>query len=157
MKQVTIRPISTDEVAAVTTVWRLSRIDAMQELEARLGHSYEDDLEHFSHVVIPKYDVLVAELEGAVVGMMAVCGEDLDKLYVHPRYQRLGVGTRLLDYAKAKSVSGLSLFTHQINARARAFYEKNGFTATKFGISPPPESEPDVQYIWAPRRPENAA
>ncbi len=29
-----------------------------------------------------------------------------------------------------------------------AFYEKNGFIAEKYGISPPPESEPDVEYHW---------
>ena len=40
--------------------------------------------------------------------------------------------------------------THQQHAQARAFCEKHGFRAVKFGISPPPESEPDVEYHWTP-------
>jgi hypothetical protein len=40
------------------------------------------------------------------------------------------------------------LATLQVNLPARAFYEKNGFKAIEFGISPPPESEPDVKYEW---------
>jgi ribosomal protein S18 acetylase RimI-like enzyme len=40
------------------------------------------------------------------------------------------------------------LYTHAANKMARAFYEKNGFVAEKFGVSPEPESEPDVEYHW---------
>jgi hypothetical protein len=36
----------------------------------------------------------------------------------------------------------------QVNFNARAFYEKNGFVAEKFGFSDPPENEPDVGYHW---------
>ena len=31
---------------------------------------------------------------------------------------------------------------------ALSFYEKNDFVAEKFGVSPEPESEPDVEYHW---------
>ena len=41
----------------------------------------------------------------------------------------------------------VSLTVKDIKA-SRAFYEKYGFTAEKFGVSPPPESEPDVEYHW---------
>jgi hypothetical protein len=34
--------------------------------------------------------------------------------------------------------------------RARSFYERRGFRAVQFGVSPPPESEPDVRYAWDP-------
>jgi hypothetical protein len=33
---------------------------------------------------------------------------------------------------------------------ARSFYEKHGFFPVRFGISPPPESEPDVLSRWKP-------
>ena len=45
---------------------------------------------------------------------------------------------------------GLELHTHQENVIACAFYEKHGFRAVKFGISPSPESVPDVEYHWRP-------
>ena len=61
-----------------------------------------------------------------------------------------GAGTALLDEARRRSPGGLELHTHQQNASARAFYEKHGFEAVRFGISPPPESSPDVEYHWRP-------
>jgi hypothetical protein len=48
------------------------------------------------------------------------------------------------------SPSGLELRTHQENHAARALYEKQGFVAVGFGLSPPPESAPDVEYHWRP-------
>jgi hypothetical protein len=53
--------------------------------------------------------------------------------------------------ARELSPRGLRLFTHQANAKARAFYEKEGFRVVRFGTSPPPESAPDVEYAWAPK------
>jgi ribosomal protein S18 acetylase RimI-like enzyme len=48
------------------------------------------------------------------------------------------------------SPNGLELHTHQENESACAFYEKHGFAAVKYGISPAPESVPDVEYHWRP-------
>jgi hypothetical protein len=53
-----------------------------------------------------------------------------------------------LDFARKRSPVHLWLYTLQINVNARVFYEKNGFVAEKFGFSPPPENEPDVEYHW---------
>ena len=74
----------------------------------------------------------------------------IDRLYVDPSAWRTGWGTHLVNVAKQVSSSGLELHTHQANAAARAFYERQGFQAVKFGISPPPESAPDVEYHWRP-------
>jgi ribosomal protein S18 acetylase RimI-like enzyme len=41
----------------------------------------------------------------------------------------------------------MRLFTFQRNKAARSFYEKFGFRPVAFGISPAPESEPDVEYL----------
>ena len=56
----------------------------------------------------------------------------------------------MVELAKERSPGHVWLYTLQINLRARAFYEKNGFVAEAFGVSPPPESEPDIQYHWRP-------
>lgn len=53
-------------------------------------------------------------------------------------------------HARALSPSGLRLFTFQVNVSGRAFYEKHGFVIARLGVSPPPESEPDVEYHWRP-------
>ena len=75
---------------------------------------------------------------------------ELVELHVRPDRQRRGIGAALLQQAKALSPAGVQLHTHQQNTQARAFYEKHGFRAVAFGISPPPESEPDVEYHWTP-------
>ena len=62
--------------------------------------------------------------------------------------QRQGVGTALLRQARACSPAELRLFTFQRNDKARAFYEKHGFTVVALGVSPAPELEPDVEYRW---------
>ena len=94
-------------------------------------------------------DVWVA-VDGEALGFLAIKGERLGWLYVDPPAQGRGIGTALLDKAKSLSPSGLTLYTHQRNERARAFYERRGFRAIQFGVSPPPESEPDVLYRFDP-------
>jgi ribosomal protein S18 acetylase RimI-like enzyme len=92
----------------------------------------------------------VAAEAGLAVGLLALADGHVDQLYVDPAAQRRGVGTALIEHARSLFPSGLRLFTHQRNARARAFYEKLGFRVIRFGVSPPPESEPDVAYAWEP-------
>ena len=75
-------------------------------------------------------------------------GSYIDRMYVDPSEWRTGWGTRLVEFAKNLFPDGLELHTHQQNAVARAFYERHGFTAVKFSMSPPPECAPDVEYHW---------
>ena len=77
-------------------------------------------------------------------------GSTIDRLYVDPSEQRKDWGSRLIAHAKMLYPQGLDLYTHQENAGARALYERHGFVVIRFGISPPPESAPDVVYRWRP-------
>jgi len=138
-----------EEIEDVVRVWRRARDDSQPWLEARMGHTAEDDLRFFRGTIARENDVWVA-VEGEVAGFLAIAGERLGWLYVDPVSQRRGIGTALLDKAKALSPAGLTLFTHQQNQRARAFYERRGLRAVRFGVSPVPESEPDVLYRWNP-------
>jgi len=88
---------------------------------------------------------------GTVVGMMALEPGVLDQLYVRPDRLGEGIGRRLLEFAKERSPDGLSLYTFQVNERARRFYERNGFVAEWFGDgSTNEERQPDVRYVWRP-------
>ncbi len=89
---------------------------------------------------------------GSVLAMMVVGPGELDQLYVAPDRLGRGIGRRLLEQAKRSSPGGLALFTFQVNARARRFYERNGFVATWFGDGAAnEEGQPDVRYAWRPR------
>lgn len=55
----------------------------------------------------------------------------IDKLYVDPQYQRLGIGRRLIDHAaaraRARGCATLILAVNKGNAQAIAAYRKQGF------------------------------
>ena len=139
-----------DEIVAVAALWRRSRTDALPSLERRVPRPVADDVGRVEHLArTGEMWVAVASVE-AVVGMLALVHGQVDLLYVEPVEQGRGVGSVLLDHAKTVSPSGLTLFTHQRNEHARRFYEDRGFRVVRFGISPPPESEPDVLYEWTP-------
>ena len=115
-----------------------------------MNHSHDDNLLHFGQVVAKENDIWLAVEDGTTVGFLAIRGETIDQLYVEPGRQRSGVGSALVARAKEISPTRLTLFTHQRNERAREFYERRGFRAMEYGVSPAPESEPDVRYEWIP-------
>ena len=145
-----IRPYRPEDFHPVTALWRRSRLHTFPDLEARVGHTVEQDHAYFRDVIATKNSLWVAELGGQAAGFLAIAGDFVDQLFVDPERQRGGVGSALLEQARRLSPTGLRLFTLQSNVNARAFYEKHGFAAMKFGVSPPPESEPDVEYRWRP-------
>ena len=93
----------------------------------------------------------VAEADGQVVAMMVLDDAGIDQLYVAPAWIGRGVGSRLVAVAKEQRPGGLSLYTFQVNERARRFYERHGFVATWFGDgSANEERQLDVRYEWRP-------
>jgi GNAT superfamily N-acetyltransferase len=145
-----IRRMRPEEIARVVGVWERSRWDALPWLEERMGHTHEENLRFFRENVAARNQVWVALDEGTVVGLLALAESTIEQLFVDPEWQGRGVGSALIERAKALAPGGLGLFTHQRNVRARGFYERRGFRAVSFGTSPPPESEPDVRYEWEP-------
>ena len=143
-----IRPYKSDDFEAVTVLWRRARELAFPDFQRRKGHVFEEDQVYFRDVILVNNDVWVVETEGKPVAFMAIAGDFIDQLFVDPDHQGNGIGKMLLDYAKALSPEHLWLYTFQINTDGRAFYEKNGFRPVKLGVSPAPESEPDVEYHW---------
>ena len=148
MRNCLIRPYKSDDFDAVTRLWRRAREQAFPDFQRRKGHTFEEDQAYFRDVILVNNDIWVVEDDATPVAFMAIAGDLIDQLYVHPDYQRIGLGKSLLAHARTLSPEHLWLFTLQINTNGRAFYEKNGFVATKFGVSPAPESEPDVEYHW---------
>jgi ribosomal protein S18 acetylase RimI-like enzyme len=147
---VLIRRYRPDDFDAVNDLWRRARLHAFPDFQARKGHTAEEDRDYFREVVQVKNDLWVAEVDGRPAAFMAIAGDFIDQLYVAPEHQRRGLGTALIAHARVLSPTGLRLFTFQINANGRSFYERHGFVVARLGVSPPPESEPDVEYHWRP-------
>ena len=148
MTAVEIRRMVPEDLDAAVDVWVRSRWDAQPWLEERMGYTDEDNLRFFREILAVRSEIWLAVEDGAVVGLLALGAGEVEQLYVDPRRQRQGVGTALLNQAKQLRPGGITLYTHQRNERARAFYERRGFRAVAFGTSPAPESEPDVKYAW---------
>lgn len=146
-----IRPYENTDFEPVTFLWRRSREVSLPAFQREKGYPFDKDQWYFKEHILKENNVLVAELEGQPVGFMAMREDFIDCLYVDPDYWQMGIGSALLDYARSIFPKHLWLYTLQINHAARAFYQKQGFVATKFGISPPPELEPDVEYHWSPK------
>lgn len=146
--EIVIREYKAEDFDAVTILWRVAREKSLPEFQRSKGHFFYEDQDYFRHEVLMKHRVWVAEVAGRIAAFMAMEKEFIDQLYVHPDHWRRGIGEALLNFARERSPEHLWLYTLQVNVNARAFYEKNGFVAEKFGFSPPPENEPDVEYHW---------
>ena len=143
-----IRLYKFEDFDDITLLWFEAEKVAMPKLMARMQHTLEDAREYFSRAVVAEDQIWVYELAGVALGFLAIQGEFIDRLYVNPAYHRQGIGHALLMKARQLLPKHMWLFTHAANKMARSFYEKNGFVAEKYGVSPEPESEPDVEYHW---------
>jgi ribosomal protein S18 acetylase RimI-like enzyme len=150
---ITVRGFQGADEQKVIDVWLRSGKAAYTFLSAWQTLTRAQAEEKFRAQIRAKCTIWVALKDNDVIGYLAMKGSHIDRLYVDPTQQGTGCGTRLLNFAKAVSPDGLQLHTHQRNHRARAFYEKHGFSAVRFGMSPAPECAPDVEYHWIEQRP----
>ena len=146
----TIRPFQARDEASVIGVWHRSGRAAYGFLPSWQALTLERAGEIFRDVIRPRCRIWVGTRHEHVVAFLAMADSYVDRMFVDPAEWRKGWGTRLVLLAKTLCPSGLELHTHQENHASRRLYEKHGFRAVRFGVSPPPESAPDVEYHWRP-------
>ena len=145
-----IRPFQDADEIDTAAVWHRSGLAAYPYLPTWQALTLEKAEWVFHNIIRAQCTLWVGTLNDRVVAYLAMKGSLLDRLYVDPVEWRKGWGTKFVALAKQISPTGLELYTHQENHAARALYERQGFVAVKYGISPPPESAPDVEYHWRP-------
>ena len=145
-----IRLYEPEDETAVVAVWHCAGQAAYTYLPTWQRFPRELAATVFRDHILPDYQIWVGTDEEQIVAYMAMAGSYIDRLYIDPLAQRQGWGSRFVRFAKSLSPDGLKVATHQENRAARSLYEKHGFVAVKFGLSPPPESAPDVTYQWRP-------
>jgi GNAT superfamily N-acetyltransferase len=151
-----IRPFQDQDEAAVIGVWHRSGQKAYPFLPNWQGLTLERAGDIFRKMIRPRCNIWVGTRNNQVVAFLAMNGSYIDRMYVDPAEWRKGWGTRFVLLAKTLHPNGLELHTHQENHAARQLYETHGFRAIKFGLSPPPENAPDVEYHWRPDDREQA-
>jgi ribosomal protein S18 acetylase RimI-like enzyme len=147
---VSIRRASAADAGEIAEIW-LASFKATYAFPP--SHPDDDVRRWVREELVPRRETWVAvEPDGTVSGFMALHGDDLDQLYLRPDRTGRGIGSRLVELAKERRPNGLWLYTFQVNRRARAFYERHGFTVEHLGDgSGNEEHQPDVRYAWRPQ------
>ena len=145
-----IREYQESDLEAVIDIWFRSSRGEYTYLPTWQTLSLEEARVIFVAMILRKTDIWVGTNDDDIVAFLAMNGSYIDRLYVAPESQRQGWGRKLIDKAKSLSPNGLELHTHQENTGARGLYETTDFAALHFGVSPPPDPVPDVEYHWRP-------
>lgn len=143
-----IRAYEPSDLEELVAFWHEATTMAYPYIAIMQQYTIDSHRAYFQRVILAEYSVWVGELDGQLVGFLAINQDFIDQLYVRVSQQQRGIGSALLEQAKRLSPTHLRLYAFQKNQPARAFYERHGFRAVKFGVSPPPENEPDVEYQW---------
>jgi GNAT superfamily N-acetyltransferase len=117
-------------------------------------HTIEGYHRFVASVMLKECAVTVVEDDTGIISFLARQGEEVRQLYTRTDRIGRGAGTRLIEVAKSSRVAALELWCFQANARARRFYEAQGFHAVRFTDGAGNEERtPDVRYRW--ERPSN--
>jgi GNAT superfamily N-acetyltransferase len=143
-----VREFVESDFDSVVAGWHRTNLVSYPYVRAHQEHGLEDARRFFRDSVLAECRVWIAERAGHSTGLLALSPPWIRQFAVFPPHQRQGIGTALLATARRHSPRELRLYTFQRNNAARAFYERHGFVAVAFGMSPAPESEPDVEYFW---------
>ncbi|MEE3718547.1 GNAT family N-acetyltransferase [Tumidithrix elongata RA019] len=149
--QLLIRPYQSEDLEAIVQLWYNTWHETFPHLQH--PHLSTEWKRRFLDELIPLGSIWTAEIEGEIAGFMVIFKRKsfIDQLFVDRRYQSHGIGAKLLGHAKSLHPQGLRLYTLRENTRARAFYERNGFTAGKLSVNAF-NGQPNVEYIWKPKQ-----
>jgi ribosomal protein S18 acetylase RimI-like enzyme len=119
------------------------------------AHTEEDVRAWVSEQLLPGCNVVVAVIDGRVVGTMAMKVRPevswISQMAVDPELVGRGIGSSLLAHAMDSLSRPIRLYTFQQNVGARRFYERHGFVAVEFTDGQGNEERcPDVLYELAP-------
>ncbi len=149
-----LRDFAPDDLAALLDLWQQAWQAAMPEIDfAARRPGFAGHLEGLQGAGA---QLRVAVEAGGIVGFYTLDRAGyLDQLAVRRDRQGHGVAQALIADAKALSAGRIALKVNQANARAIAFYEREGFRRGEADINPV-SGLPLWHYRWdadLPRRP----
>jgi 8-oxo-dGTP pyrophosphatase MutT (NUDIX family)/GNAT superfamily N-acetyltransferase len=150
-----LRPARSSDARECADVYLRSRAYAMADVP--VVHSEQEVRRWMGDELIGHLDVTVAELDGTIVGLMALDtgsrgGLDwIDQLYLDPAWIGRGLGERFVEVARQRRPGGLQLWTFAVNVPAQRFYERLGFVEVeRTSGAGNEERSPDIRYEWRP-------
>lgn len=118
-----IRQYEDQDLSDLLTAWAAASEIAHPFLSEEFLAS---ERENIPNLYLPNAETWVFEASGQIVGFIALIGNEVGAIFVHPGHQRMGVGQRLMDKAKELREE-LEVEVFLKNAIGRAFYAKYGF------------------------------
>ncbi len=118
-----IRPYKETDLSELLEAWYSASL---------LGHPFLDEAffqqerNKIREVYLPNAETWVFEQDGAVVGFIALIGNEVGALFVESKYHGRGIGRALMDHARSIR-DFLELVMFKDNKVGRDFYEKCGF------------------------------
>lgn len=102
------------------------------ESASRIAHPFlkeaflETERYNIPNVYLPNTDTWVAEVDGSVVGFIALMGNEVGAIFLDPEFQGKGVGRSLMDKAQELHET-LEVEVFKANSIGRKFYDRYGF------------------------------
>jgi GNAT superfamily N-acetyltransferase len=128
---VILRAAEPGDAAAVAQIWRDGWHDGHADLVPASLVAVRTDESFSTRAAARVADTTVAEVDGEVAGFIMVVDDEAEQVYVSSRHRGSGVAAALLTEAerqvRANGHATAWLAVVDGNARARAFYEKQGW------------------------------
>ncbi len=146
---VTVRRFVPHDADRLGDIWIAGFADGVPGVAP--AHTPAEIRDHMGRDLPARAEVWVAaDADDRALAFVAVEDGWVEQLYVDPPWIGGGVGDALLTVAKRSNPAGLQLWTFQVNARARRFYEARGFVAVELTDGAGNEERaPDVRYVWS--------
>ena len=119
----TIRQYKETDLSGILSSW---------ENASKIAHPFltkeflDKERYNIPNLYLPNADTWVADINGSVVGFIALLGNEVGAIFVEPKFQGAGVGTALMN--KAQGIHGdLEVEVFQANPIGRKFYDSYGF------------------------------
>ena len=94
--------------------------------------------------------IIVAEQDGGLAGFVTIDRSGyLDQLVAGSEHWGSPLATALVDAAKQRAPSGITLLVNKDNGRAIRFYQRCGFTAAGEDVNPN-SGRPVLKLAWTP-------
>jgi putative acetyltransferase len=131
----TLRKLTVLDLAALTDLWVASWESVFPDIDFEARRMWFMD--RMSQHLLTGVRCLLAEKNGEPLGFITVEEKTgfIDQLAVAPDALGRGVAQLLMAEARRLSPAGLALDVNEANARALAFYERQGFRVVGDGIS----------------------
>jgi putative acetyltransferase len=118
-----IRPYREQDIDRVVEVWHAASLVATPFLSSEFLAA---EKARIRDVWMSAAESWVFERDGEIVGFIALVGDEVGGIFVHPDSQRMGVGRALMDHAAIRRAR-LVLDVFEGNRVGRGFYGRYGF------------------------------